>query len=331
MDNFTCTCGRRFDNIQSLRGHKSHCLQHLESTGKLSLRKQVDLDNKNKISKALKLKYQAERDLKAKQWEEEKHLCECCGIIMKTKYGSGRFCSRRCANARIHSDETKKKIGDASKKSYQEGLLPQLNNSWLSPNSCIQKAINLGNETRRKYDDNPNFCVVCNSKLPYERRNLMTCSDKCYHNLIGQRSSDAAKRNGGNLNPYGVRGTAKYGTYRGIHCDSSWELAYVIYCLDHNIDIVRNVDGFQYTYQDKSHMYYPDFIVGGEYIEVKNFHSEQVQCKIEQFPINKRLTVLFKEDMRQYISYCIQTYGKDYVKMYDKDKPSWMTRKKRNE
>ena len=29
---------------------------------------------------------------------------------MATKFGSGRFCSRFCANAREHSEETKAKI-----------------------------------------------------------------------------------------------------------------------------------------------------------------------------------------------------------------------------
>lgn len=41
---------------------------------------------------------------------EYQYACECCGKIMAEKFGSGRFCSRACANTRHHSDETKEKI-----------------------------------------------------------------------------------------------------------------------------------------------------------------------------------------------------------------------------
>ena len=37
-------------------------------------------------------------------------ICERCGAEHDGSFGSGRFCSRSCANARTHSDETKEKI-----------------------------------------------------------------------------------------------------------------------------------------------------------------------------------------------------------------------------
>ena len=58
------------------------------------------------------------------------------------------------------------------------------------------------------------------------------------------------------------KGFFKWGTYKGIHCDSSWELAYVMYNLDHDIEFERCIDHF--TYYDKngkSHEYFPDFIL----------------------------------------------------------------------
>lgn len=39
--------------------------------------------------------------------------CEICGKEHDGSYGSGRFCSRSCANKRIHSEETKQKIKDS--------------------------------------------------------------------------------------------------------------------------------------------------------------------------------------------------------------------------
>lgn len=38
--------------------------------------------------------------------------CERCGKEHNGEYGSGRFCSRSCANTRIHSTETKQKISE---------------------------------------------------------------------------------------------------------------------------------------------------------------------------------------------------------------------------
>ena len=43
------------------------------------------------------------------------NTCERCGKEHDGSYGSGRFCSKSCANARDHSDETKKKISNTLK------------------------------------------------------------------------------------------------------------------------------------------------------------------------------------------------------------------------
>jgi hypothetical protein len=44
--------------------------------------------------------------------------CEKCGKEIDGKFGSGRFCSRFCANSRIHSEETKRKIGKSVNKYF---------------------------------------------------------------------------------------------------------------------------------------------------------------------------------------------------------------------
>ena len=41
------------------------------------------------------------------------------------------------------------------------------------------------------------------------------------------------------------------GWYKGFWCDSSWELAYVIYNLDHGIEFRRNTEKFEYEYCGK--------------------------------------------------------------------------------
>ena len=54
------------------------------------------------------------------------------------------------------------------------------------------------------------------------------------------KKSGGYRRNGGK----GIRGW-----YKGYWCDSSWELAYVIYNLEHNIHFIRNTKGFNYKFE----------------------------------------------------------------------------------
>ena len=59
--------------------------------------------------------------------------------------------------------------------------------------------------------------------------------------------------------------------YYNIQFDSSWELAVWIYCIDHNIPIIRNVFT-HFTYEDainNKHDYYPDFMINGKLVEIK--------------------------------------------------------------
>lgn len=44
------------------------------------------------------------------------YKCERCGKEVFERFGSGRFCSKACANSRTHSEETKKKISESVRK-----------------------------------------------------------------------------------------------------------------------------------------------------------------------------------------------------------------------
>lgn len=113
-------------------------------------------------------------------------------------------------------------------------------------------------------------------------------------------------------------GRGKKGRYRGIWCDSSWELAWVIYAIDHEIKFTRNTEKFPYFFNGKHLSYIPDFILEtGEFIEIKGYLSEQVDAKIEHFP--HRLIVIDHSMIKPYIDYAIAKFGKDFTTAYDSE------------
>lgn len=114
-------------------------------------------------------------------------------------------------------------------------------------------------------------------------------------------------------------GRGKKGWYCGYWCDSSWELAWVVYNIEHNIIFQRNRNGFEYLFNGEIKRYYPDFIIGDTYYEIKGRRNYDEldginKEKISQFKY--KLEVLYTKDMSKYLDYVIKKYGKDYIKLY---------------
>lgn len=109
-------------------------------------------------------------------------------------------------------------------------------------------------------------------------------------------------------------GRGKKGWYKGFFCDSSWELAYVVYCLENNIDIKRNTEKRQYVWEGKIKNYIPDFTVQGTMTEIKGFKTEQWLAKLEANPDVK---VLYEKDLEPVLEYVKNKYGKDFINLYE--------------
>jgi len=108
-------------------------------------------------------------------------------------------------------------------------------------------------------------------------------------------------------------GRGKKGWYKDFFCDSSWELAYVIYSLDNAIDIKRNTEKRKYFWDGKEKNYIPDFIVEGTITEIKGYKTEQWLAKLEANPDVK---VLYKTELQPILDYVIMKYGKDFIRLY---------------
>lgn len=113
-------------------------------------------------------------------------------------------------------------------------------------------------------------------------------------------------------------GRGKKGWYKGYYCDSTWELAYVIYNLEHNIPFRRNTKSFDYSFEGENKKYYPDFLLEtGEYVEVKGYYTKQFSAKVEQFPKDFSLIVYDKVGIKPYLEYVVTKYGKDFHNLYE--------------
>jgi len=115
-------------------------------------------------------------------------------------------------------------------------------------------------------------------------------------------------------------GRTKSGWFSNIWCVSLYELAFVIYNIDHNNTIVRNRDYFEYVdHNDKIRKYYPDFRVNGRLVEIKGVQREYDQIKLNSVtePIDY---FRGKEGNKLFLNYACSTYNVSYrelVTLYD--------------
>ena len=251
--------------------------------------------NKENLLEKLKLGDKNSSELKRKNPKPKpiklqyKCFCKKCNteyIVTCTEYDYiharyKKFCSEKCAHSRIITDEMKEKI--------RKKLTTR------TTRFCIICNCKLGKNNKSGYCRN---CVV---KTP-EYKEKLSKSLKASPNTGGYRKGS---------------GTGKSGWYKGYYCDSSWELAFVIYNLEHNIKFERNKKRFAYIFENETHNYIPDWIVNGEYVEIKGYWSERWQAKLDQFPKEEKLTVLTKKEIKPYLDYVIESYGKDFIKLYE--------------
>lgn len=176
---YICECGKEFDKPACFNGHKSHCLIHLKALGKLD--NYLERIKVYKATAKTNGKKYAENQNNLKKdklliWISEKHTCEKCGKVMTEKFGSGRFCSRSCANSRERDIETKNKISKSIQKSYT---------SSNTTNIIVMKR----QQAKQDYYLNPKHCICCGKVIPFEWRNKKTCGSlDCIRTLQAEGS-----------------------------------------------------------------------------------------------------------------------------------------------
>lgn len=145
-----------------------------------------------------------------------------------------------------------------------------------------------------------------------------------------------------NMDRYGVRSYAqtpefhknarKRYMYKGEKFDSSWELYYYVYMLEHGHNIVRNTQLFyQYEYMGNSYRYFPDFIVDGKVVEIKGDYlvdadnhlkkvhaidnPDKLKAK-DDCMVKNNVKLILKDEILPIINEVQLKYGKDFHKAY---------------
>lgn len=115
-------------------------------------------------------------------------------------------------------------------------------------------------------------------------------------------------------------GRGKKGYYKGLYCMSTWELAWVVYQLEHGQKVEQCKERFEYIMNEEVHHYTPDFIIDGVYYEIKNWHRPDTDFKISQFPKDKTLILIKgKEQNKIFLEYVKNKYGDNFDEvLYEK-------------
>jgi hypothetical protein len=204
-----------------------------------------------------------------------------------------KFCSKSCAASfnnknRKYSVETKEKIS---------------------------KSVKLYNETHKVQKIRK--CIFCKKTFIVQRNksgkfsNSKFCSSECRNKYLSKINKEIGS---GGFREGSVK-NYKSGWYKGIHCDSSWELAFVIYHIDNNIDIKRCTEVRTYILNGITKKYFPDFVVNGIIYEIKGINNDISKAKQLY---NNDICFLFKNDLTKYIEYVKTKYGSNFIDLYDK-------------
>lgn len=228
-------------------------------------------------------------------------ICAKCGKeytleLTDSEYKNKKYkkhCSRACANSRVMTKAVKLKIAQTVNQLMKES--PEL--FLTTPYKTYT-------------------CKYCGKMFKNKDKRDTTsriyCSESCKQQWLKEnwKPKIGGYRKGS--------GRGKSGWYKGIYCDSSWELAFVIYYIDHELNIIRCKDKRSYEYRGKKCVYIPDFITDDGVIEIKGYKTKQWEAK-EKF--NPDIKVLYEQDMKFYLNYVIKKYGNDYIKLYDNSNP----------
>jgi hypothetical protein len=216
-------------------------------------------------------------------------LCVTCGNVVKT---GTKFCSRQCSNQnRVPTSDHKKKVAE-SLRVYYSTHRQKNKKAYPTPKVVLN-------------------CQACPNQFLVTKwkQQQRFCSKACsFKKGSIDRSKNGGLREGG--------GWGKQGWYKGYTCDSTWELAYIIWALDHGIEVRRNKIGYPYQWEGKTYRYYPDFLLpaSNELVEIKGYMNPRTAAKLQAV----KVTLIDEQGIKPYLEYAQKKFNtKNLAEVYE--------------
>lgn len=296
-------CGKEFKSSVSLGGHIVSCKKN--PNGGIG-RKKAQITVNEKFDKI-------------NPFETYTIKCLVCGshfsiVVRKNDFEKGKFrhtCSDKCAHIRDLSDESRIKISESIKKHINEfgmvGCVQKGSEPILLKCVCEQCGKEFEVWNKRIYNGenlvngfySKRFCSKECSSIHRSSVCSIKTKSRCDAGTFGGKNNDTFKKH-------------KHGWYKGLYCGSSWELAFVIYHIDHGYDVKRCDLVLQYEYNGKTYNYYPDYQIGTDIYEVKGFEDFKAKAKHKKYPYIKWFD---RDKMKPILKYVIEKYGKNFVEL----------------
>ena len=227
------------------------------------------------------------------------------------------FCSKTCAKSYSRSYANSQSIAIGTKNAGKRTHIIQCNKCGKDIEASILTTVKTCDDCLSKQFSGT--CPICGKSFSFRYRRKTCCIEhgrllnaQNNHKTQQIRHSSGGYRRGA--------GHGKKGWYKGYWCDSSWELAWVIYNLEHNIKFSRCKEKFAYQFNGKTHYYYPDFkLENGTYVEIKGYQYPNWKEKQKQILIP--LQVFYQKDMQEIFAYVKNKYGTNWIELYDNSKP----------
>lgn len=266
--------------------------------------------------------------------------CKQCGkILSKRNVVISRdyinFCSIKCV---ANSSEIHTKKECTCEKKYGKGI----KNPSQAPSIKAKKeetsmkhyGVSNPNKVRSVREKIEQTCLRdYGTKSPFESPQVQKKIAQTNLKNIGvanpfELSSTAQKGLEGRIKKYGsAMGKMQTYRYNDVVFDSSWELAVWIYHIDHNIKIERQPIQLKYEMNGSMHTYLPDFRIDGKLVEVKGdqlfdkngnpiFNNKHPWKEKYQCMIDNNITIWKYKDVKPFLDYVSQKYGKDYLKQF---------------
>ena len=121
------------------------------------------------------------------------HVCEHCGVTYVRKDGiSARFCSRKCANARVRTEETKKRISASLKaryfdrKRYCRVCGAELHRQ--TEGDLCGKCIKHDENHRKKLSEIAKKNMAIGKIKPWNSRNIKSYAERFWENVLSNNN-----------------------------------------------------------------------------------------------------------------------------------------------